>query len=95
MTISILVRSQVKDFNKWKEHFDRGAEFAKAHGVIASQVLRDLDNPNLVIVHHKFAETDAAKAYMALLGSEAFREGPVKLGGIIPETVEAWMGEEV
>ena len=95
MTVRLFVRSEVKDFDTWKENFDSGAEFVKQNGVIASGVLRDLDNPNLVIVHHEFAETNAAKVFMVLMNSEAFREGPVKVGGVILETVEIWTGEEV
>ena len=95
MTVSILVRSKVKDFGTWKDNFDAGAEFVKQRGVIASRVLRDLDDPNLVIVHHEFAETNAAKAFMALMNSDDLREGPVKVGGVIPETVEIWVGKDV
>lgn len=95
MTVSILIRSKVKDFGTWKANFDSGAEFVKQRGVIASRVLRDLDDPNLVIVHHEFAETSAAKAFVALLDSDEFREGPVKVGGVIPETTEIWIGEDV
>jgi hypothetical protein len=96
MTVSLFVRSKVKDFGTWKEIFDSGAEFVKQKGVIASRVLRDLDDPNLVIVHHEFAETNAAKAFLALINSDEFREGPpVKEGGVIPETVEIWIGEDV
>jgi len=95
VTVSIFVRSKVKDFGVWKENFDSGAEFVKQQGVIASRVLRDLDDPNLVVIQHDFAETNAARGFMALMDSDAFREGPVKEGGVIPESVEVWVGEEV
>lgn len=95
MTVSMFVRSKVKDFDTWKVSFDGGAEFVKQNGVLASKVLRDLDDPNLVIVQHEFADADAAKAFMALVNSDAFREGPVKKGGVIPETMELWVGEEI
>jgi hypothetical protein len=95
MTVSLFVRSEVKDFGIWKENFDGGAEFVKQKGVIASGVLRDLDNPNLVIVHHEFSEISAAKAFVALINSEEFQEGPVKVGGVIPETVEIWVGKDL
>jgi hypothetical protein len=58
-------------------------------------VLRDLDDPSLVIVHHEFADQATARAFMSLVQSDAFREGPVEEGGVIPETVEIWVGEEV
>lgn len=96
MTISIFVRCQVKDFDTWKASFDSGAEFIKAQGVIASQVLRGLDNPNLVIVAHQFADATKSKSYLDLINSDLFREGPpVKEGGMILETLEIWMGEVV
>jgi len=96
MTVSMFARSKVKDFNTWKEMFDGSAEFVKQNGVIASTVLRDLDDPNLVIVHHEFADASTAKAFMALVDSDLFRKGdPVKKGGVILETLEMWSGEEV
>lgn len=98
MTVSLFVRSQVKDFSTWKASFDAGAEFVKEKGVIASKALRDLDDPNLVIVYHEFADTNTAKAFMSLVDSDLFREapdGPVKKGGVILETMEMWIGEDV
>ena len=96
MTVSLFTRSKVKDFDTWHELFNSGAEFVKQKGVIASKVLRDLDDPNLVIVHHEFADASTAKAFMALVDSDLFRKGdPVKKGGVILETLEMWVGEDV
>ena len=67
----------------------------KQQGVISSKVLRDLDDPSVVMVHHGFADSSAARAFLALMETEAFQEGPVKQGGVIPETMELWVGEEV
>ena len=39
--------------------------------------------------------SSAARAFLALMETEAFQEGPVKQGGVIPETMELWVGEEV
>jgi hypothetical protein len=92
----MFTRSKVKDFGVWKELFDSSAEFVKEHGVIASNVLRDLDDPNLVIVHHQFAEASAARTFFGMVNSDQFREGPpVKEGGVILETLEVWLGEDV
>lgn len=96
MTVSMFTRSKVKDFDIWKEMFDGGAEFVKQKGVIASRVLRDLDDPNLVIVYHEFADASTAKAFEDLVNSDLFRKGdPVKKGGVILETMEMWVGEDV
>ena len=95
MAVVLSVRSKVKDYDVWREHFDSGAEFVKQQGVTASRVLRDLNDPNLVVIQHEFADENAARGFMQLMQSDAFREGPVEQGGVIPETVEVWVGKEV
>lgn len=94
MAVLLAVRSKVKDYDVWKANFDNGADFVRQQGVTVSRVLRDLDDPKLVTVHHEFATTSAARAFMQLMQSDAFREGPVKQGGVIPETIEVWVGED-
>ena len=95
MTVGLFTRSKVKDFDVWKEMYDAGAEFVKQQGVIASNVLRDLDDPNVIIVHHQFADAETAKAFEALVNSDMFRKGdPVVKGGVILDTMEIWLGEE-
>ena len=96
MTVSLFVRSKVKDFGIWKELFDGAGDFQKEHGVTATNVLRDLDDPSLVIVHHEFADAEAAKKFHGMVNSDMFLKGePVTIGGVIPETVETWLGEDV
>ena len=95
MAVVLAVRSKVKDYDVWREHFDSGAGFVEQQGVTSSRVLRDLDDPSLVTIHHEFADPSAARAFMQLMRSDAFREGPVELGGVIPGTVEVWAGEDV
>ena len=95
MTISMFTRSKVKDFGVWKELFDSSTDFTKQHGVIASNVLCDLDDPNLVIVHHQFDDAGKARAFVDLINSDQFRKGPpVTEGGVILETLEIWVGED-
>ena len=95
MPVLLALRSQVKDYDVWKANFDTGAAFVKQQGVTASRVLRDLDAPDLVTVHHEFADASTARAFVQLTKSDAFLEGPVKLGGVLAETVEMWVGEDV
>lgn len=95
MAVLLALRTQVKDYDVWKANFDDGAEFVAQQGVTASRVLRDLDDPKLVTVHHEFATPSAARAFLELMRTEAFRDGPVEQGGVIPETMEIWVGEYV
>ena len=46
-------------------------------------------------VHHEFASPSTARAFLRLMRTDAFREGPVERGGVIPETLEVWVGEYV
>lgn len=96
MTASLIVRSEVKDFDTWKKTFDGGAEFVKGLGVIASSVHRDLGNPSIVTVHHQFVDAGKAKAFADVINSDVFRKGdPVNKGGVIPETVVVFVMEDV
>ena len=93
MTISIFTRNKVKDFTVWKEVYDSGADFVKQQGVVAANVMRDLDDPNFIIVHQQFDDVDKAKAFVDLVNSDQFRKGPpVTQGGVILETMEIWVG---
>jgi hypothetical protein len=95
MAVVLTVRSKVKDYDVWRPVFDSGADFVAEQGVISSRVLRDPDDPSVVIVHHEFADPSAARAFRQLHSSDAFREGPVEQGGVLPETIEVWIGEDV
>lgn len=96
MTASLIVRSEVKEFDTWKKSFDGGAEFVKGLGVIASSVHRDLDNPNIVTVRHQFVDADKAKAFANVINSDVFRKGdPVKNGGVILDTMMVFVMQDV
>lgn len=96
MTASLIVRSEVKDFDTWKKSFDGGAEFVKGLGVIASTVHRDLDNPSIVTVRHQFVDADKAKAFADVVNSDLFRKGdPVIKGGVLPDTVVVFVMHDI
>ena len=96
MTVSLFVQHKVKDFATWKKMYDEGApQELKISGILTDSVHRSLDDPNTVLVYHQFADASAYKAHMARMDSDEFREGPVKVGGVIPETLEFWVYEDV
>ena len=95
MTATLFVRNEIKDFDTWKELWDDSADFVAQHGVVASSIHRDVDNPNLIVLVHQFENGDAARAYAEMFGSEAFAEGPVKVGGVVPESMEVWVCEDL
>ena len=96
MTVSLFTRNKVKDFRVWKRLMDESTEFVAQQGVIATNVLCDPNDSTWVIVHHQFEDVSTANAFMGLVNSDLFRKGdPVEKGGVILETLEMWLGEDV
>ena len=94
MTVSLFVRHKVQDFDTWKGVYDGAAQLIKDNGVIADSVHRSLDDPNSIIVYHQFADTAALEGFKTLMDSNEFKEGPEKAGGVLPGTMEMWVGED-
>lgn len=96
MSVSTFGRFKVKDFDRFMQVFESGYEIRKQLGVVDSRILRDPDDPNLLLAWYEFADVNTAQAYVDMINSDQFGESPpVKEGGVILETVEVWMGESV
>lgn len=96
MSVSLFVKNKVKDFDTWKKLYDEGGPMIREkHGVIADSIHRQLDDPNTIIVYHKFESEENLKMHLAAMKSDEFLEGPVKMGGVILETMEVWTGVDV
>jgi hypothetical protein len=52
-TIAV-VRHRVADFDAWKKMYDGFAPIQAEHGVQGHEVLRSIEDPNDVIVTHRF-----------------------------------------
>ena len=89
MAITI-VKHEVKDFGTWKRGYDDFASFRKEGGVMGASVHRDLENPNMVTVIHKYGSLGEAQAFIS---SDDLKEAMGKLGVIMPP--EIWIGEDV
>jgi len=94
MTVSIFIRHKVDDFATWKEKYDEGAQMRKENNVLADNVYRDPDDPNMAIVYLQFTDVSGAKAQAARLDSDEFRS-LAKTIGLHLETREIWIGEDV
>jgi hypothetical protein len=94
MTVSVFIRHKVDDFATWKELYNEGAQMRKDHNVLADNVYRDPDDPNMAMVHLQFADVSAAKAQVARLDSDEFRS-MAKTIGLHLDMREVWIGENV
>lgn len=64
MWIVMLIRHKVRDFDAWEQVYEEFHDFQLHHGVRSHAVLRDLDDPNQVVVMHAFDSTEAARAFV-------------------------------
>jgi len=64
----LTVRHHVQDYAAWRQIYGEFAPVQKAAGVIEESVYQDKDEPNDVLVLHRF--TDRAKADTFLASSE-------------------------
>ena len=57
------LRHNVSDYPAWREVYDSVAEMQKAGGVTDEAVYRSVDDPNEVLVMHRFATMDQARSF--------------------------------
>ena len=86
-----LVRHRVDDFDAWKKVYDGFAPIQAEHGVQGHEVLRSIENPNDVIVTHRFDSREAARAFFAM---PELKEA-MSQGGVSTESVEISYYDEV
>jgi heme-degrading monooxygenase HmoA len=92
MTSTIaVVRHRVADFDAWKKMYDGFAPIQAEHGVQGHEVLRSIENPNDVIVTHRFDSREAARAFFAM---PELKEA-MSQGGVSAESVEVSYYDEV
>ena len=90
MATTMFVKHKVDDYGNWKRGYDAFASTRKEKGVIAASVHRDTDDPNIIIVMHKFKDMTAA---MAFVNSEELKSAMVDAGVNGPP--EFWFGEDI
>jgi quinol monooxygenase YgiN len=79
MTTLTIVRHHVQDYAKWRQTYDAFAPAQRAAGVLEESVYQDKDDPNEVLVLHRFGDRDKADAFLA---SAELREA-MKSAGVI------------
>jgi len=65
MSATAIVQHRVSDYAAWRKVYEEVADMQTKGGVIAKSVHRSKDDPNLVLVQHKFATMDAATAFFS------------------------------
>ena len=64
MSVEIVVRSNVADFDAWKVVFDENRALREKHGATGHRVFRGVDDPTAVIAVTTFASAEGAAAFV-------------------------------
>ena len=93
MPICVL-REQLADYDAWKAgfyaHFDANAEQFRDAGVVVEAVYRDADDPNTVLVMHRFGSREQAEAFMDDPGAKA----TMAAAGVDPTSIRVEVYED-
>ena len=87
MATSVVVRHRVADFDKWKPAYEEHGAVRKSHGCTGTEVLRDIDDPNEVLVVTQWPDRKAAKAFR---DDPSLKEAMQNAGVISPPRIEIY-----
>ena len=83
--IYVMVRHQVADFGKWKSAYDAHAPARTKAGLKELNVLRNIDNPDEIVLLFSADDLGKAKAFTA---SQDLREAMEKAG--VKDKPDVW-----
>jgi len=75
----MMVQFQVKDFEAWRKVYDSLGEVRKSRGVESDEILRDVSNPNKIVLYTKWKSLEEAKKWGASPDLRAAQEK----GGVV------------
>jgi hypothetical protein len=81
MTVLLQIEHAVRDYDAWKEAFDRDPVDRRGGGVRRYRILRPVDDPAYVAVDLEFDDADAAIAFRESL--HRLWEGPVPRAAMV------------
>lgn len=61
---TFFVRHRVADYDAWRAVYDGAGEMQRAAGVTNAAVYRDAEDPNVVLILHRFASREQVDAFM-------------------------------
>lgn len=58
--VKVMAKLVFEDYDKWRPAFDEAANIRKGHGVQGTQVFRNSDNPNEVLILYEWDDLEHA-----------------------------------
>ena len=80
---TFFVRHRVADYDSWRTVYDGAGEMQRAAGVTDASVYRDEDDPNVVLVIHRFGSREQGEAFMENPDARAAMEA----AGVDPSSI--------
>lgn len=90
MATTMFVKHTVSNYENWKRIYDEFESVRKEKGVTGASVHRDANDPNTLIVTHRFNDLNAATGFA---GSEELKSTMKEAGVAGPP--EIWFGEDI
>ncbi|MHB1345597.1 MAG: cyclase [Thermoleophilia bacterium] len=92
MMAHILVRNTVKDYDTWKQSFDKHSPMRKAAGSSGGRLFQSADNPNDVLLILEWDDVEKAREFA---GSAQLREAMEEAGVVGQPEVRYLAAEEL
>jgi hypothetical protein len=90
MATTQFCKHPVSEYTHWKRGYDVLGPFRQEKGMIGASVHRDIKDPNILVITHRFPD---AQAMMAFVNSDELREAMGNAGVIgVPEF---WFADDV
>lgn len=93
MAVTLFMTLRAKDFDAWLGPADLVAQMMEENGVQAYSLHRNLDDPNGIIVMHRFADKATAETFVNFMGPRL--EARNDAGALEPESLTWWLGEDL
>src|SRR5690242_13062125 len=91
MATTLFVKHAVSDYAKWKRVYDQfGAVRKEKFGILNASVHRDINDPNTIVVTHRFNDASTA---MAFANSDDLKQAMGNAG--VSSQAELWFADDV
>jgi quinol monooxygenase YgiN len=87
---TFLVRHRVADYDAWRAVYDDAGAMQREAGVTDAAVYRDADDPNVVLILHRFGSREQAEAFMANDDAKA----AMAAAGVDPDSIRVEVYED-
>jgi quinol monooxygenase YgiN len=82
--ILAVISHPVKDYAAWRAVYDSAEALRQKAGITGAEVFRDLKDPNIMVIIHRFPTAEAAQAF---LNDPGLKEAMTKSGVTAPPSV--------